>query len=114
MEHSHACGLAKTSVPFHRAGLFQMGQPPGLQQAGGRVHQGIARHSGLAKNRSPCLIRRDGPPSGALPSNAILRFEKAADAYHVFSQSKDIPYALSGSFIGILGGAFGVVRAVVP
>ena len=53
-----------------------MGQHPGLQQAGERVHQGIARHGGLAKNRSPYLIRRDEPPSGALPSNVILRFEK--------------------------------------
>ena len=92
-----------------------MGQHPGLQQAGGRVNQGIARHGGLAKNRSPYLIRRDEPPSGALPSNAILRFEEAANAYHVFvSQTKDIPYALSGSFIGILGGAFGLVFSDRP
>ena len=32
----------------------------------------------------------------------------------LFSQSKDIPYALSGSFIGILGGAFGLVFADRP
>ena len=67
-----------------------MGQPPGLQQAGGRVHQGIARHGGLAKNRAPYLIRRDEPPSGALPSNAILRFEKASNAYHVVFHSPKI------------------------
>ena len=71
--HSHECGLAKNRAPFHLAVLFQMGQHPGLQQVGGRVHQGIALHGGLAKNRSPYLIRRDEPPLGALPSNAILR-----------------------------------------
>ena len=27
----------------------------------------------------------------------------------LFSQTKDIPYTLSGSFIGILGGSFGLV-----
>ena len=32
----------------------------------------------------------------------------------LFSQTKDIPYALSGSFIGILGGAFGLVFADRP
>ena len=32
----------------------------------------------------------------------------------LFSQSKDIPYALSGSFIVILGGAFGLVFADSP
>jgi len=32
----------------------------------------------------------------------------------LFSQSKDIPYALSGPFIGILGGAFGLVFADRP
>ena len=109
MAHSHACGLAKNLAPFHLAAWFQMGQHPGLQKAGGRVHQGIARLGGLAKNRSPYSIRQDEPHSGALPSNAILRFEKAANAYHVFSQTKDIPYAFSGSFIGILGGAFGLL-----
>ena len=112
--HSHACGLAKNRALFHIAALFQMGQHPGLQQTRGRVHLGIARHGGLAKNRSPYLIRRDEPPSGALLSNAILRFEKADNAYHVFSQSKDIPYALSGSFIGVLGGAFGLVFSGRP
>ena len=90
--HSHACGLAKNRAPFHpsAAALFQMGQPPGLQQAGGRVHQGIPRHGGLAKNRAPYLIRRDEPPGDALPSNAILRFEKAANAYHVVFHSPKI------------------------
>ena len=89
MTHSYACGLAKNRAPFHPsvAALFQMGQPPGLQQAGGRVHQGIARHGGLARNSAPYLIRRDEPPTCALPSNAILRFEKAANAYHVVFHS---------------------------
>ena len=32
----------------------------------------------------------------------------------LFSQSKDIPYALIGSFIGLLGGAFGLVFADCP
>ena len=32
----------------------------------------------------------------------------------LFSQSKDIPYALRGSFIGILGGAFVLVFADRP
>ena len=32
----------------------------------------------------------------------------------LFSQSKDIPYTLRGSFIGILGGAFGFVFAHRP
>ena len=32
----------------------------------------------------------------------------------LFSQSKDIPYALSGSFIGVLGGAFVLVFADRP
>ena len=35
------------------------------------MHQGIARHGGLAKDRPPDLIRRDEPSTGALPSNAI-------------------------------------------
>ena len=32
----------------------------------------------------------------------------------LFSQSKDIPYALSGSFMGILGGTFGLVFSDRP
>ena len=32
----------------------------------------------------------------------------------IFSQSKDIPYALRGSFIGILGGPFDLVFASRP
>ena len=32
----------------------------------------------------------------------------------LFSQTKDIPYALSGSFISILGGTFGLVFADRP
>ena len=110
--HAHVSGRAKNRTPFHLATLALI-QPPGLQQAGGRVHQGIARHGRLAKNRAPHLIRRNEPSTGALPSNAILRFEKASYTYH-FSQSKDVPYALRGSFIGILGGPFGLVFADRP
>ena len=43
-------------APFHLAALA-LSQPPGLQQAGGGVHQGIARHGRLAKDRPPDLIR---------------------------------------------------------
>ena len=32
----------------------------------------------------------------------------------LFSKSKDVPYALRGSFIGILGGTFGLVFADRP
>ena len=32
----------------------------------------------------------------------------------IFSQSKDLPYTLRGSFIGILGGPFGLVFADCP
>ena len=78
------------------------------------MHQGIARHGRLAKNRAPYLIRRNEPPTGTLPSNTILRFEKASYTYHFFSQSKDIPYALRGSFIGILSGPFNLVFASRP
>ena len=77
------------------------------------MHQRIARHSRLAKNRAPHLIRRNEPSTGTLPSNTILRFEKASYTYH-FSQSKDIPYALRGPFIGILGGPFDLVFASRP
>ena len=108
----HAGGLAKNRAPFHLAAMALI-QPPGVQQAGGGVHQGIARHGRLAKDRPPHLIRRDEPSTGALPSNTILRFQKASYTYH-FSQSKDIPYALRGSFIGILGGPFGLVFASRP
>ena len=80
----HAGGLAKNRAPFHLATLALI-QPPGLQQAGGRVHQGIARHGRLAKNRAPHLIRRNEPPTGALSSNTILRFEKASHTYHFHS-----------------------------
>ena len=48
--------LAKNRPPFHFATLV-LNQLPGLQQAGGRVHQGIARHGRLAKDRAPHLIR---------------------------------------------------------
>ena len=109
----HAGGLAKNRAPFHLVALFQVFQDHGIQQARRRVHQGIARHGRLAKDRPPHLIRRDEPSSGALPSNTILRFQKASYTYH-FSQSKDIPYALRGSFIGILGSPFGLVFASRP
>ena len=84
-----------------------------IQQAGGRVHQRITRHGRLAKDRAPHLIRRNEPSTGTLPSNAILRFEKTSYTYH-FLQSKDIPYALRSSFIGILGGPFDLVFARGP
>ena len=80
----HAGGLAKNCNPFHLATLALI-QPPGLQQAGGRVHQGIARYGRLAKNRAPHLIRRNEPSTAALPSNMILRFEKASHTYHFHS-----------------------------
>ena len=108
----HAGGLAKNGAPFHLATLA-LNQLPGLQQAGGRVHQGIARHGRLAKDRAPHLIRRNEPSTGTLPSNAILRFEKTSYTYH-FLQSKDIPYTLRGSFIGILSGPFDLVFASRP
>ena len=79
--HAHASGRAKNRAPFHLATLV-LNQLPGLQQAGGRVHQGIARHGRLAKDRAPHLIRRNEPSTGALPSNTILRFEKASYTYH--------------------------------
>ena len=82
--HAHASGRAKNRAPFHLATLALI-QPPGVQQAGGRVHQGIARHGRLAKDRAPYLIRRNEPPTGALPSNTILRFEKASYTYHLFT-----------------------------
>ena len=73
-------------APFHLAALLHVFQDHGVQEAGRGVHQGIAPRGGLAKNRPPDLIRRDEPPAGALPSNAILRFEKAPYTYHsVFS-----------------------------
>ena len=105
-------GLAKNRPPFHAAqGLLH---PPrfGVDPMR-RIHQGIARHGRLAKDRPPHLIRRNEPSTGALPSNTILRFEKASYTYH-FSQSKDVPYALRGSFIGILGSPFDLVFASRP
>ena len=112
MTHSHASGRAKNRAPFHAAqGLLR---PPGFGVDPMRCkHQRIARHGRLAKNRAPHLIRRNEPSTGALPSNAILRFEKASYTYH-FSQSKDIPDALRGSFIGILGRPFNLVFASRP
>ena len=84
--HAHASGHAKNRTPFHLATLALI-QPPGLQQAGGPVHQGIARQGRLAKNRTPHLIRRNEPPTGALSSNTILRFEKVSHTYHLFFHS---------------------------
>ena len=78
------------------------------------MHQGIARHGGLAKDSPTHLIQRDEPASGLVPSNAILRFEKSSNAYHDFSQTKDIPYALGVSFIGVFRGAFGLVFSDRP
>ena len=72
------------------------------------MQQGIARHGGLAKDGPTNLIRRDEPASGSVPSNAILRFEKSSNAHHA-SQTKNIPYALSGSFIHVFSGSSGVV-----
>ena len=112
MTHAHASGRAKNRAPFHAAqGLLHS---PGFGvDPMRRIHQGIARHGRLAKDRPPYLIRRNEPSTGALPSNTILRFQKASYTYH-FSQSKDIPYALRGSFIGILGGPFDLVFASRP
>ena len=83
----HASGFAKNRAPFHTAqGLLH---PPGFGvDPMRRIHQGIARHGRLAKDRTPHLIRRNEPSTGALSSNTILRFEKASYTYH-FSQSKD-------------------------
>ena len=81
--------LTKNRAPFHLVALLHVFQDHGVQEAGRGVHQGIAPRGGLAKNRAPDLIRRNEPPAGALPSNAILRFEKAAHTYHgVFHRPK--------------------------
>ena len=57
MASSHACGLVKNRAPFHLAALFQVFHDHGVrvQKSGGRVHQEIARHGGLSKNRAPYL-----------------------------------------------------------
>ena len=111
-QHFSEIPRPKDRAPFHAAqGLLH---PPGFGVDPMRcIHQGIARHGRLAKDRAPHLIRRNEPSTGTLPSNTILRFEKASYTYH-FSQSKDIPYALRGSFIGILGGPFDLVFASRP
>ena len=98
-QHFSEIPLAKERAPFHAAqGLLH---PPGFGvDPMRRIHQGIARHGRLAKDRAPHLIRRNEPSTGTLPSNAILRFQKASYTYH-FSQSKDVPYALRGSFIAV-------------
>ena len=48
-----------------------------------------------------------------MPSNAILRFQKSSNAHHD-SQTKNIPYALGGSFIGVFRGLFGLVFPDCP
>ena len=72
------------------------------------MHQGIARHGGLAKDSPTNLIRRDEPASGLVPSNAILRLGNPP-IHTMLLQSKDIPYTLGGSFIGVFRSAFGLV-----
>ena len=112
---THSLLLAKNGSPFHLSALPQVlhYHRVGVQQSGGRVHQGITRHGGLAKDSPFNLIRQDKPVSGSVPSNAILRFEKSSNAYHA-SQTKDITYALGGSFIGIFNGSFGLVFPDCP
>ena len=94
--HSHAGGLAKNRAPFHLATLALI-QPPGLQQAGGRVH------GRLAKDLAPYLIRRDEPPTGALSSNAILRFEKATHTYHIVFTVQRCPVRVAWLFYRYFG-----------
>ena len=100
--HSHAGGLARNRAPFHLATLALI-QPAGLQRAGGRVHQLIARHGRLAKDRAPYLIRRDQPPMGALSSNAILRFEKATHTYHIVFTVQRCPVCVAWLFYTYFG-----------
>ena len=80
----HAGRLAKNRAPFHpsAAAWFQAFQDHGVHQTRGRVHQGVARQGGLAKEGAPHLIWGNEPSAGALPSNAILRLEKSTNAYH--------------------------------
>ena len=78
------------------------------------MHQGIARHSGRAKDRAPYLVRRDEPSTGAFRRMRFCVLRKPPTRTILFSQSKDVPYALRGSFIGILGSAFGFVFAHRP
>ena len=85
----------------------------GVEQSEAGVHQGMARHGGLAKDSPTNLIRRDKPASGSVTLNAILRFEKSSNAHHD-SQTKNIPYALGGSFIGVFSGAFGLMFPYFP
>ena len=60
-QHFSEIPWAKDRAPFHTAqGLLH---PPGFGvDPMRRVHQGIARHGRLAKNRAPHLIRRNEPP----------------------------------------------------
>ena len=82
---THASGRAKNRASFHLAASFQLLEDHGIHQARGRMHQRIARHRRLAKDGAPDLVRRDEPSTGPLPSNTILRFEKATHAYHFHS-----------------------------
>ena len=100
--HAHASGQAKNRAPFHLAALA-LRHSPGFQYAGGGVHQGIARHGGLAKDRAPYLVRRDEPSTGALPSNAILRFEKATHAYHIVFTVQRFPVRVAWLFCRYFG-----------
>ena len=77
---AHASGRAKKGASSHLACLSN--HVEGVRQAGGGVHQGIARHRRLAKDGAPDLVRRDVSSTGPLPSNTILRFEKTTHAYH--------------------------------
>ena len=82
---THASGRAKNRAPFHLAASSHLFEDHGVYQTRGRMHQRIARRRRLAKDGAPDLVRRDEPSTGALPSNAILRFEKATHAYHFHS-----------------------------
>ena len=90
------------SYLFHLATLALI-QPPGVQQARGRVHQGIARHGRLAKDRAPYLIRRNELSTGALPSNTILRFEKATHTYHIVFTLQRCPVRVAWLFYRYFG-----------
>ena len=83
-QHFSEIPFAQPRAPFHATqGLLH---PPGFGvDPMRRVHQGIACHGRLAKDRAPHLIRRNEPSTGALPSNTILRFEKASYTYHFYS-----------------------------
>ena len=62
------------------------------------MHPGIACCRRLAKDRAPDLVRRDEPSTGALPSNAILRFEKTTHAYHLVFNVQRCPVHVESLF----------------